>query len=375
VHAYDSDDLTLEETLRGVWLATVVAADHWDDAHWDVLSRRHLDTVRAAGALSAMPRALNSRIIFDLFSGDVAEAASLARESRWIADVTGGENTLTPYGEVCLAALRGDEDLAEPLIRSGLNDCIARGQGIGVTMMHWARALLCNGLARYDDALYAARQATVEPLEPGPTKLALPELIEAAVHSGRTRMAAAALEQLSTMTRASGTQYALAVEASSRALLCDGDAAERLHREGIERFGQTRVRVGLARAQLRYGEWLRREGRRADARTQLRSAHEALARLGVKAFAERARHELLATGETARKRTAEAWGDLTAQEARVAGLVAEGLTNPEIASAMSISGRTVEWHLRNVFTKLGISTRRQVRRSLRRSDESEQWGS
>jgi DNA-binding CsgD family transcriptional regulator len=368
VAVFGAGDLTMDEAVRGVWLAAVAAMDLWDDEHWDVLSRRHLDAVRAAGALSVIPLALNSRIIFDLFNGDVAEAASLVRESRWIAEVSGGENTLTPYGEVCLAALRGREEHAGPLIQGGLDDCVARGQGIGVTMMYWARALLGNGLARYHDALQAARQATAQPLELGLTKLALPEVVEAGVHSGQTAVATAAFEQLSDMTRASGTEYALAVEAAARALVSEGATAEDLYREAIERFGRTRIRVGLARAQLRYGEWLRRAGRRVDARTQLRTAHQTLTALGVEAFAERARRELLATGETARKRTVATHDELTAQEAHIAKLAGEGLTNSEIAAALYISPRTVEWHLRKVFAKVGVRTRRQLRGSLLMAD-------
>ena len=364
VHAYDSEDLTLEEALRGAWLAAVAAVDLWDDAHWDALTRRHLDAVRAAGALSVMPLALNSRVIFDLFSGDLAEAASLVLEGRWIAEVTSGENTLTPIGEVCLAALRGGPEHTEHLIQAGLDDDVVQGQGVAVTLMHWARAVLCNGLAHYDDALEAARQATAEPLELGATKLALPEVVEAAVHSGQTAVAATALEQLSEMARASGTEYALAVEAGSRALLSRAGTAEELYREAIERLARTRISVGSARAQLRYGEWLRREGRRVDARTELRAAHEALTALGIEGFAERARRELLATGETVRKRTVETYGELTSQEAHIAQLAAEGLTNPEIAAALYISPRTVEWHLRKIFSKLGVGTRRQLRRSL-----------
>jgi DNA-binding CsgD family transcriptional regulator len=181
------------------------------------------------------------------------------------------------------------------------------------------------------------------------------------VRSGQTGVAAAALERLCDMTRASGTEYALAVEAASRALVYEGSAAEDLYREAIERLGRTGIRVGLARAQLRYGEWLRREGRRVDARTQLRTAHEALAAMGAGAFAERARRELLATGETVRKRTVETYEELTAQEAHIAKLAGEGLTNPEIAAALYISPRTVEWHLRKIFGKVGVSTRRQLR--------------
>jgi DNA-binding CsgD family transcriptional regulator len=230
--------------------------------------------------------------------------------------------------------------------------------------VQWARAVLCNGLGRYGDALRAAQAAAAEPLEPGPPKWALAELVEAGVRSGDTPAAAAALEELCAMARASGTQWALGVAASRSAMVRTGSTAEGLYREGIERLGHTEVRVELARAHLLYGEWLRRGGRRIDARTQLRTAHDALTAMGVEAFAERAGHELLATGESVRKRTVESTGELTAQEAHIADLAAHGLTNPEIGAALYISPRTVEWHLRKVFTKLRISTRRELRRSL-----------
>jgi DNA-binding CsgD family transcriptional regulator len=203
----------------------------------------------------------------------------------------------------------------------------------------------------------------VDPLELGATKLALPELVEAGVRSGRTDVAAAALERLTELTRASGTPYALAVEAACCALLHEGDTAEALHREAIERLAGTRIRVGLARAQLRYGEWLRREGRRVDARAPLRTAYETLGALGAVAFAERARHQLLATGERVHKRAAQPQGNLTAQEAHIARLAADGRTTPEIAADLYISPRTVEWHLSKIFAKLGVSNRRQLRRS------------
>jgi ATP/maltotriose-dependent transcriptional regulator MalT len=224
--------------------------------------------------------------------------------------------------------------------------------------------VLCNGLGRYGEAVAAARDAAADPCELGPPQWALAELVEAGVRSGELRTAQAALEQLSHMTRASGTDWALGTEAGRRALLSEGAAAEELHREAIARLGRTRVRVELARAQLLYGEWLRREGRRGDARGQLRTAHEALTAMGVDGFADRARRELLATGETVRKRTVETSKELTSQEAHIAELVADGLTNPEIGAALYISPRTVEWHLRKVFAKLGVSSRRQLRVSL-----------
>jgi DNA-binding CsgD family transcriptional regulator len=362
VQAFGREDLTLDEAFHSAWVAAVAAVDLWDDVHWDILSQRHLDTVRHAGALSLLPLALASRAIFDIHSGNLAAAAALVAESHWVAEVTGGENTLTPIPEAWLAAMRGHEKHAEQLIQDTLNAATALGQGVALNMMYSARACLCNGLGRYEDALTAAREAAADPLELGPTKWALAELVEAGVRSGNTDAAAGAFEQLSAMTRASGTELALGIEAARRALLHGDDTAEELYREALERLGHTRVRVELARAQLLYGEWLRRESRRADARAQLRTAHEALAAMGVEAFADRARHELAATGETVRKRAAQTSGELTAQEAHIARLAAEGLTSPEIAAALYLSPRTVEWHLRKIFTKLGVSTRRQLRR-------------
>jgi DNA-binding CsgD family transcriptional regulator len=362
VQAFGREDLTLDEAFHSAWVAAVAAVDLWDDVHWDILSQRHLDTVRHAGALSLLPLALASRAIFDIHSGNLAAAAALVAESHWVAEVTGGENTLTPIPEAWLAAMRGHEKHAEQLIQDTLNAATALGQGVALNMMYSARACLCNGLGRYEDALTAAREAAADPLELGPTKWALAELVEAGVRSGDTDAAAGAFEQLSAMTRASGTELALGIEAARCALLHGDDTAEELYREAIERLGHTRIRVELARAQLLYGEWLRREGRRADARAQLRTAHEALAAMGVEAFADRARHELAATGETVRKHAAQTSGELTAQEAHIARLAAEGLTSPEIAAALYLSPRTVEWHLRKIFTKLGVSTRRQLRR-------------
>ena len=362
VQAFGSDDLTLDEAFRSAWVAAVAAVDLWDDVHWDVLSQRHLDVVRKAGALSLLPLALASRAIFDIHSGNLAAASSLVAESQWVAEVTGGENTLTPIPEAWLAAMCGHEKRAEQLIQDTLDAATALGQGVALNMMYSARAVLCNGLGRYEDALAAAREAATDPLELGPTKWALAELVEAGVRSGNTDVAAGAFEQLSAMTRASGTELALGIEAARRALLRD-DAAEELYLEALERLRHTRIRVEFARAQLLYGEWLRRHGRRVDARAQLRTAHEALIAMGVEAFADRARRELAATGETLRKRTVETPGELTAQEAHIARLAEEGLTSREIAAALYLSPRTVEWHLGKIFTKLGVSTRRQLRRS------------
>jgi ATP/maltotriose-dependent transcriptional regulator MalT len=238
-----------------------------------------------------------------------------------------------------------------------------RGEGAALPYAEYAKAVLYNGLADYGLAAEAAQSAGVVD-EVVVSPWASSELVEAASRSGQTEMASDALQRLSEMTRASSSDWALGVEASSRALLSDGDAAEGSHREAIDRLSRTRVRAELARAHLVYGEWLRRENRRVDARVHLRAAHEMLSAMGIAGFAERARRELLATGETVRKRTVETLSDLTPQEAQIAQLARDGFTNPEIGAQLFISARTVEWHLRKVFTKLGVSSRRELRQAL-----------
>jgi DNA-binding CsgD family transcriptional regulator len=355
----------MDEASHSAWLAVAAAADLWDDVHWDVVSQQLLDVVRRDGALSLLPLALSNRAIFDTYRGNLVAAASLVAERRWVLDVTGGESGPTPLPEAWLAAVQGRDEVAEPLIDATVHDALAHGLGAGLTLMHAARAVLHNGHGRYEQAIAAAQEAVAGPREPGATTWALAELVEAGARAGRRDVAAGAFAQLSAMTSASGTEMALGIEASRRALLREDDAADRLHREAIGRLGRTRMRVELARAQLRYGEWLRRRGRRVDARAQLRAAHQALTAMGVDAFAERAHRELMATGETVRRRSvAAAAGALTAQEAHIAQLAAEGFTNPEIGAQLYLSSRTVEWHLRKVFLKLGVSTRRQLRRSL-----------
>jgi DNA-binding CsgD family transcriptional regulator len=233
-----------------------------------------------------------------------------------------------------------------------------------VACAHWAAAILANGLGRCTDALASARQASEDTSTLHISMWALPELIEAAARTSDTGVAAGALTRLAEFTQAGGTDFGLGVEARSRALLSAGEKAENLYREAIARLGRTRLRPELARAHLVYGEWLRRENRRTDAREQLRTAHDMLAGLGAEAFAERARHELLATGETVRQRTAEPVSTLTAQEAHIARLAADGHTNPEIAAQLFLSVRTVEWHLRKIFSKLGIGSRRELREAM-----------
>jgi DNA-binding CsgD family transcriptional regulator len=245
-----------------------------------------------------------------------------------------------------------------------MSDTAPRGEGIGVTMTHWANALLCNGLGQYEDALAAAQEAARHQQELTVPRWGLAELVEAAARSGAPELASDALERLSEATRASGTDWALGVESRCRALLSEGEAAERLHREAIERLGRTRVRVELARAHLLYGEWLRRARRRLDAREQLRHAQEMFTDMGATAFADRAARELRATGETARKRTADTRDELTPHEARIARMARDGASNQEIANQLFVSRKTIEYHLHKVFIKLGINSREHLDRVL-----------
>ena len=362
VRAFESRDLTIDEGLRFLWLATIVAADLWNLESWDRLADRHLDVARVSGSLVALPLALNTRTFVELFAGDLDAASAHVAEIGRLADVTGAEST--PWAAMGLVALRGHEQEAEPFLARVMEDVLARGEGLGVSCTHWAQALLRNGLGRYAAALDAARVAAAQPLEMAVANWALSELVEAAARAHEPAEATAALDQLSLKTRAAGTDWALGVEARCRAMLHSGDRAEALYLEAIDRLTRAHVEVELARAHLLYGEWLRREGHRVQARDQLRVAHQSLSAMGVDAFAARARRELAATGETVRKRNEETQRDLTPQELHIARLAAEGLTNPEIGAALFISPRTVEWHLGKVYAKLGISARTHLGRIL-----------
>jgi DNA-binding CsgD family transcriptional regulator len=355
---FRSEDVSREEGIRWLWLACHTAALLWDDETWDVLSARHVELAREAGALTALPIALWSRIGLQLHAGELAAAASLIEEMNEVTEATG--TRFAPYGALSLAACQGREEEARELIAVSMNEVLAQGEGIGIAAIEWATAVLYNGLGRYEDAL-AAAQASEYPRDSNPS---LPELIEAAARSGKPGRAADALERLAGTTRPIGSDWALGIEARCRALLSERQVAEDLYREALARLSRTRVRVELARAHLLYGEWLRRERRRIDAREQLRTAHEMFTDMGLDAFAQRAARELRATGETARKRSLETSDHLTAQEAQIAHLARGGLTNPEIGSQLFISPRTVEYHLHKVFAKLDINSRKQLDRVL-----------
>nr|WP_082279273.1 LuxR family transcriptional regulator [Mycobacterium colombiense] len=350
-----------DEQLRWLWLAGVAALHIWDDESWAALSARHVELARAAGALTELPLALSSRAVMLVFAGELDAAESLVQEAQTVTEATG--ERLSPYGALALAALRADEAALRELTATTTRDAMSRGEGIGITVLEWATAVLNNGIGNYEKALAAAGRAAEHPTDLGASPWCLIELIEAAVRSAMMDTATDNLSRLVEMTGASGTEWALGVQARSRALLSDGIEAERSYREAIERLGRTRMRIELGRAHLLYGEWLRRERRLTDARAQLRTAHNMLDAMGAEAFAERARRELHATGETARKRIKNG-PELTAQEAQVARLARDGLTNPEIGARLFISARTVQHHLRKVFVKLGISSRSQLDRVL-----------
>jgi DNA-binding CsgD family transcriptional regulator/tetratricopeptide (TPR) repeat protein len=361
-----SGRVSIEEGPRWGWLATAASFVMWDNDGARAVCARQIQLVRDTGALEGLPLYLVALGLATAWSGDFEGAASVIAELDEVTAATGAQ--IPPFAELLLLALRGREGEASALIASTLERAAHVAQGPAATEAHWAAAVLHNGLGRYEEALTAAQQASSDPLDLYPSMWALPELVEAAVRCGQDELARHALERLAATTQPSGTDFSLGLEARSRALLTADEAAEGLYRESIERLGCTRLRPELARAHLLYGEWLRRESRRVDARAQLRKAHDVFVAIGMEAFAGRARVELLATGEKVRKRRAETRDELTAQERQIALLAGDGLSNPEIGTRLFLSPRTIEWHLRKVFPKLGISSRRGLAEALRRSD-------
>ena len=329
----------------------------WDDESWYVLSDRHLQIASNTGLLSDLPVVLTSRTFILVFCGDLAAAGGLVDELRSLHETTGIGNP--PFGAVVLGAWRGLANDASQLIESTIRDARARNEGIGVAVSEYARALLCNATGQYEEALLAASRAVQDQRQVAAENWGLPELIESATRVGKTELATDAMNRLAVKAQAAGTDWALGIEARSRALL-SGDDAETFFRKAIAHLSHTRVRGELARAHLLYGEWLRRANRRVDARHELRSAYEMFSAMSMEGFAERTREELRAAGATVRARNVETRDDLTAQEAHIARLARDGLSNPEIGAQLFISARTVEWHLGNVFTKLGISSRKEL---------------
>jgi DNA-binding CsgD family transcriptional regulator len=343
--------------LAGPGAGGMVALEVWNDASWYALAHRQSEVARDRGALVHLQFTLDFLARAHIVAGELTAAARLVEEDRLIAEATG--NLPVAYTAMTLAAWRGQEARASELIEATVREATARGLGRPLNFAACSSAVLYNGLGRHRAACDAARRA-FEHDQLGNGPFVIPELAEAASRTGEVALLTAALEWLSERTRVAPTDWALGTEALVRALLSEGDAAEARYRESIAYLGRTRVRAQLARAHLLYGEWLRRQRRRADAREELRTAHGMLDAMGIGAFADRARRELAATGETARRRIVETSSDLTVQEARIARLAREGLSNPEIAARLFLSARTVQYHLGKVFAKLGIGSRSEL---------------
>ncbi|GAA3599982.1 ATP-binding protein [Kribbella ginsengisoli] len=360
--AFSGPEISNEEALRWGWLGTVAAATTWDFEGCFATAGRQVEAARAAGALAVLVVGVNVLEQVAAFAGDFTEATALRAEADAVREATGTH--VAPYGALVLTAFRGNEDEAFQLIDETIAGATAEGQGTAVRYAQWAKAIILNALGRHDEALLLARLASEDTPELWLSAWALSELIEAATRTGHSGEAAAALTRLQEGTRYSDKPWALAVEARGRALVqADDDDADAAYVEAIELLTSTRLRPDLARTRLLYGEWLRRKGRRTEARSELRSAYDLFTAIGMDAFADRARRELQATGETVRKQaatpaTVEA---LTPQEQQIALLVRDGLSNAEVGTRLFISPRTVEWHLRKIFDKLSITSRRQLR--------------
>ena len=363
---FASDDVSIEEVLRWGWLATAAAVMVWDHDTCLAVATRGVELAREAGALAVLAVSVNVTTQAVVLGGEFGRAAQLVAEADSVTEATGAQ--VAPYGALVLAGFQGRESAASGLIEATIEEAVAGGQGTAVQYAHWANSVLLNGLGRYQDALAAAQDASDDTPELFVSVWATIELLESATRCDEPELARNAHERVVAATAVAPTDWALGIEARSHALLSEGEDADRLYREGIERLGRTRLRPELARAHLLYGEWLRREGRRVDSRAQLRTAHDLFVAIGMEAFAERARGELLATGEKVRKRTVETRDELTPQEQQIAELARDGLSNPEIGARLFLSPRTVEWHLRKVYSKLGIRSRRELAKALPGSD-------
>jgi DNA-binding CsgD family transcriptional regulator len=352
---------TARERLRWLWQGCVVALEIWDDEHAHSLSHSSVQIARETGTLGELALAMSARAPIQVFCGDLAAAAATVSETGSVEEVTGIRSA--PYGALIVSAWQGRQPETTSLIETTERDAEARGEGIGLAISAYARAVLSNGLGLYEEALAAAITAS-EHREVVAENWGLSELVEPATRCGRTDLATDAMKRLAAKAQATRTDWAFGIEARARALLGEGADADRWFRTAIEHLGRTRIRAELARTHLLYGEWLRREGRRLDARTELNAAHELFTTMGMEAFAERAGSELLATGETARRRIATTRDDLTPHERQIAELARDGLSNADIAARLFLSRRTVEWHLRHVFSKLGIQSRRQLESAL-----------
>jgi DNA-binding CsgD family transcriptional regulator len=352
---------TEDDVMRWLWLTWPIAAELWDDRAWLELTTLAVGRARASGALTFLPLAVSYRAAVHVHAGEFDAASALVEESTALTELTG--ITQLGYSPALLVAWRGEDAGHLARLDATTREALTWGEGRARGGFAYLTALMHNGWGQYQQALAAAGVA-YEHEDLGVFGFTLLELVEAGARAGDTGAAAAALRRLEERTAAAGTEWALGVLARSRALLAPGDTAEALYREAVERLGHGSVVVHLARTHLVYGEWLRRAGRRRDAREQLRTAYEMLDGFGATAFAERARRELVATGETVNRRAPGAPELLTPQEAQIAGLAGDGKSNPEIGAELFISPRTVEWHLHKVFTKLGVDSRGQLRAAL-----------
>jgi DNA-binding CsgD family transcriptional regulator len=355
---------TTVDVVRSTWGATPAVIMLWDPFWLQAIAAQQVELARDVGALDRLPIHLSTLSVPMALSGDLVGATSLAAE---IDSVTAaiGRRPLRSVASL-IVALGGSEEATEAADKVQAR---ARAKGPGSALAHWPAAIHYNGLARFEDALSAAKDATMTPTYVWPSMLSLPELVEAGARTQAREVASQALERLGELTQPSGTDWGLGIEARCRALLAESEA-EQLYEEAIERLARTKMKPDLARAHLVYGEWLRRERRRVDARVQLHAAHEQFSSIGMEAFAARARRELLATGEHVRRRAVETRDDLTAQERQVALLARDGMSNVEIGARLFISRHTVAYHLRKVFSKLGISSRHELAAALP-SSESE----
>jgi DNA-binding CsgD family transcriptional regulator len=364
-----TDDTATEDDLRWLSLAISAAQLRWDIEGWDRVSARYVDVSRDAGALSTLPMALAQRAVLHLFRGDFTAAAAVIQDACQAAK--GARSKFPCSAKLALTALRGLESQCVTLVASTTEDLARRGEGSGLIFAHWATAVLYNGLGRYRDALTAAQRTGEDPDEPVFSLWASAELVEAATRCDEPELANAAAEQLTDGARSSGTAWALGIDACTRALTTKGKLAETLYRESLDYLRHTGLQLPIARTKLVYGEWLRRQNRRADAREQLRAADELFTAMGAEGFAERAGRELRAAGERSPKRTISASAGLTSRETQIARLAGDGLSNPDIAAQLYMSRRTVEYHLGKIFAKLAISSRNQINAVLAENDTGE----
>ncbi|MEU1231413.1 AAA family ATPase [Streptomyces sp. NPDC005828] len=359
VHAFRTQRGIPQDALGWLPLVCRMAHSVWDFAAWSELSARLVEFAREDGALAVLPSALLLRLSNRAFAGDLRAADSLRVEADAIGEAT-GSSFFAHYGALVVEPFKGREAPTRQAIAAVTHDRLLQNEGKVVTATQWAEAVLCNGLGRYEEACAAAERGCANPQEFGLSLQSRVELVEAAAGLGRPERAADSVRVIEEMARVSATPWAQGISVAVRALVAREADAEALHQEAVEQLDLAQTRMDSARARLRHGEWLRRAGRPAQARTRLGEAYEMLGEAGAEAFAERARRELRAAGVKTRRRAAATTVTFTAKEAEIARLARDGLTNPEIATRLLLSPHTVEWHLRKVFAKLGISSRKEI---------------